>query len=187
MPRVGLTAEAVVDAAMALLDRHGTEPTLAAVAAHTGVAPPSLYKHVRSVGDVRRLIAVRVIDELADRLGGAVMGRGGAEALTALMNAWRDYVRQYPHRYALLPLSPLTDPLLLASAARLMEVVMAVLRGFGLDGSDAIHAARRLRASVHGFVMLEAQGGFGLPEDVDESYRRLVVMVTRDLEPAAYG
>jgi hypothetical protein len=54
-------------------------------------------------------------------------------------------------------------------------VVAAVLRGYGIVDDDAvIDAARTVRASLHGFVALEAAGGFGLPRDVDRSYDRLV-------------
>jgi hypothetical protein len=52
--------------------------------------------------------------------------------------------------------------------------VLDVLAGYGLTGADAVHAARALRSALHGFVSLEAAGGFGLPESLDESYDRLV-------------
>jgi AcrR family transcriptional regulator len=69
MPRVGLSPGAVVDAAIGLLDSAGPEGvTLAAVAAVTGVATPSLYKHIDSLDSLRRLIAVRSMNDLADRL-----------------------------------------------------------------------------------------------------------------------
>jgi hypothetical protein len=37
-----------------------------------------------------------------------------------------------------------------------------------------VHAARGLRSALHGFVTLEAGGGFGFPLDLDDSYDRLV-------------
>jgi len=40
--------------------------------------------------------------------------------------------------------------------------------------ADTLHAIRGLRAMLHGFVALEAAGGFGMPLDLDVSYRRLV-------------
>jgi hypothetical protein len=52
--------------------------------------------------------------------------------------------------------------------------VLAVLAGYRLAGDDAVDAARALRAALHGFVVLEAGGGFGLPVDVDRSYARMV-------------
>ena len=56
----------------------------------------------------------------------------------------------------------------------MLEPVFAVLRGFGLEGDAAIHAARALRSAMHGFVELERVGGFGIDLDVDESYRFLI-------------
>jgi len=56
----------------------------------------------------------------------------------------------------------------------LVEVLVAVLRGYELHDDDAIHAVRIVRAALHGFVSLEREGGFAMPIDVDESYRRLV-------------
>lgn len=181
MPRVGLSPDAVVDAALDLLDSEGAEPTLAAVAAHAGVAAPSLYKHVRNLADLRRLVGLRVLEEVTDRLSTAVLGLSGDRAVAALMLAWRDYARQYPHRYAAMPLQPLTDPFFALIAPRLMAVILAVLQHYGLTDEAAIHAARRLRAAVHGFVVLEVHGGFGLNEDLDVSYRQLIDMVTASL------
>ena len=46
--------------------------------------------------------------------------------------------------------------------------------GYELSDDEAIDATRALRAALHGFVTLEAVGGFGLPRDVDRSFARLV-------------
>jgi hypothetical protein len=48
------------------------------------------------------------------------------------------------------------------------------MASLGLQGVDAIHALRAFRSMVHGFATLEAAGAFGLPQDCDESFRRLV-------------
>lgn len=182
MPRAGLSTAAVVDAALHLLDERGPDGlTLAAVAARTGVAAPSLYKHVGSLADLRTRVGVRVVVEMTERFGAAVMGRGGDEAVAAVMHAYRDYVREYPHRYAAMPPDASHEPGFAAAAARLLEVLLAVLRGYGLSDTDAVHAARCLRATVHGFTSIEASGGFGLPEDVNETYERLIGMFTASL------
>jgi hypothetical protein len=55
-----------------------------------------------------------------------------------------------------------------------LRVVFAVLTGYRLTGEDAVDATRALRATLHGFVVLEAGGGFGMPVSVDRSYDRLV-------------
>jgi AcrR family transcriptional regulator len=147
------------------------------VANRTGVATPSLYKHVRSLAELRDRIAVRVLDELTQRVAAAVLGRSGEDALRAAMWAYRSYVVDHPKRYAAMPQQPSDNPQVAAAADRLLDLTIAVLRGYGLEGSAAIHAARCFRATAHGFASLQAAGGFGLPEDVDETYNHLIHML----------
>jgi AcrR family transcriptional regulator len=169
----------VTQAAVELIDAGGLdELTLAKVAAHTGVAAPSLYKHVGGLAELRAQVAVRVVGELTDRLAEAVMGRGGDDALRAAMLAYRQYVVEHPNRYAAIPQAPPPDPELAAAAGRLLDVLFAVLRGYGLEGAAAIHATRCLRATAHGFASLQAAGGFQRPEDLDASYEHLIGMLT---------
>lgn len=55
-----------------------------------------------------------------------------------------------------------------------MQAVVAVLRGYGLHGDEAIDATRVARSALHGFVSLEIAGSFGVPQDVGRSFERLV-------------
>jgi AcrR family transcriptional regulator len=179
VPRAGLSAAAVTDVAIEIIDSDGLDAlTLSAVAKRAGVATPSLYKHVRSVADLRDRAATRVVDEMREQLTAAIMGRSLDDAVRALMQAYRAYVITYPNRYAMFPQAPPGDPGLAAASDRLLDVVLALLRGYGLEGEHAIHAARCLRSVAHGFASLQAAGGFGLPEDLDTSYGYLVGMLT---------
>ncbi|MCP2245006.1 TetR/AcrR family transcriptional regulator [Lentzea aerocolonigenes] len=180
--RARLTTAKVVDAALELVDEQGVEGlTLAAVAARTGVATPSLYKHVASLGELRGHVGVRVLEDMTARFTQVVLGLSGEEAVTALMHAYRAYVAEHPKRYAAMPMDPLHDELQQAAGMKLVEVMLATLRGFGMEGPDAIHATRRLRVIVHGFASIESGGGFGLPEGLDDTYDQLVRMYLTDL------
>ncbi|MFB7666587.1 TetR/AcrR family transcriptional regulator [Kitasatospora sp. NPDC056138] len=189
MPRVGLTPAAVVGHALTLIDEQGPEAlTLAAVAARAGVATPSLYKHVSGgLTELRRLVAVRVTEDLAEQLATAVLGRSRDEAVEALLAAYLDYAVRHPHRYAALPQAPQDDEELQYAAARLVGVILAVLRGYGLEGSEAIHAARAVRSVAHGFASLSTGGAFQLTEDLTVTRERLVRVLTEGLRawPAA--
>jgi len=172
----------VVDAALEVLDEQGVEAlTLAAVAARTGVAAPSLYKHVAGLAELRMLLGVRIMDEMTERFTATAMGRSGDEAVAVLLHGYRDYVREYPARYAALPVDPLHDPALAAAGNRLLQVFLATLRGYGLDDSAAIHATRCARSIAHGFASIEASGGFALAENLDETYARLIAMFQASL------
>jgi hypothetical protein len=61
-----------------------------------------------------------------------------------------------------------------AAAGQLLDVVYAVLEGYGIEGDDAVDATRTLRALLHGYVALEAAGGFGIARDVRESFDRAI-------------
>lgn len=178
MARAGLNTEAVVTAAVSEIDEQGADTlTVAAVARRCGVAAPSLYKHVADIGELRALISRRVLEELTAAIVPVVTGRSGHEALSALMRAWREYAAMYPRRYAALANDPLSHPTTREAGTRLLNVLTAVLEGYGLSGPAAIHQARCVRSAVHGFVTLETGGGFGLPEDLEISFERLIHMV----------
>ncbi len=176
MPRAGLSRAAVVDLGAQLADEAGPDGlTLAGVAARAGVRLPSLYKHVGGLGDLQRGVAVLALGELARQLGDAAVGRAGGDALRTLATAYRGYAQAHPGRYAATLRAPAPDDDEHGRAAAVVvEVVFAVLRGYGLAGAELVHATRILRSSLHGFVALEAAGGFGLPDGVDETFTRLV-------------
>ena len=112
-------------------------------------------------------------------------GRAGTDALLAIANAYRGYGLAHPGTYEALQRAPeLDDPVSEAAARRLVDVVIAVLRGYGLEGDDVIHGVRIVRAALHGFVTLEAGGGFGLPLSVDDTFERLVTALDRGLSRA---
>ena len=192
MPRAGLSREAVTDLAVELVDSTPdgfATLTLAAVAGRAGVAVPSLYKHVGSLADLRRSVALVGLTELLRRSSAATVGRAGEDALRALGREIRAFAGEHPGLYAATQIAPaLDDPASLAlaqTAGDLVAVVGAVLRGFGLPDSRTIDAVRVTRASIHGFVELEAHGGFGMPDDVDRSFEALLDVLVAGIQAMA--
>jgi AcrR family transcriptional regulator len=183
MPRAGLDAEAVVAAAEALADADGLDAlTLARLAKELGVRLPSLYVHVGGLDDLRRRLAARGARRLAAALNVATAGRARGDALAAMTAAYRAYAREHPGTYAALQRVPEpSDGEAVAAATEAVDAVRATLRGYDLEGDDAIHAARIVRAALHGFASLEAAGGFGIPLDVDETFTRLTAVLDRGL------
>jgi AcrR family transcriptional regulator len=167
--RAGLSGRRVAELALEIVDRDGAEGlTLARVAQVAGVATPSLYKHVGGLADLRDRVSVLVVAELTERVRRSAVGVAGDDAVRALLRAYRDYLVAYPHRAGLLVNPAASEP-----AGELLEVVLSVLGGLGLSGPAAVHAARTLRSVAHGFAVLQAGGGFGLPEDLDETFELL--------------
>jgi hypothetical protein len=56
-----------------------------------------------------------------------------------------------------------------------------VLSGLGLPQREAVPLIRTVRSALHGFLSLEASGGFGLPDDIDESFETLIEVLVAGL------
>ncbi len=183
MPRAGLTTERVIDEAAAIADRDGLAAvTLARLADDLGVRPPSLYKHVANLDAVHRALSVRGLSEANARTQRATIGKSRDEALFALAHAYWQFARDRPGLYAasLRAAGPGENDIAAAGQA-MLATVTAVLAGYGVKGDDALHATRALRAIIHGFVSLDAAGGFRLKLDLNESFDRLLSAFARDL------
>lgn len=172
MPRAGLSRDAVVDAAVRLVEASGLEGlTLARLASDLGVRPPSLYKHVGGLPDLQSAVAGRAASALTRGLEEAALARGGERAIRAIAHFFRRFATQRPRLYEVTVASHVHQP---PEAREAMERALVVLlRAFGdlgLQGDARVHAARTFRAAVHGFAHLEARGGFGLDTDVDASF-----------------
>ncbi|MFD6036653.1 TetR/AcrR family transcriptional regulator [Streptomyces coelicolor] len=176
MPRAGLNTNTVVEAGAALADEVGLAGlTMGLLADRLGVRPPSLYKHVGSLQELRRGIAVRAKREFAHRLARDCVGRSGPDAVRALADAYRHWALEHPGRYAAAVPAPAADDEEDREAGEeALEVLLDVLAGLGLPDARAVDAARALRSALHGFITLESAGAFGLPRDVTRSFRFLV-------------
>lgn len=202
MPRAGLTPDGVVAAAAELADEVGLEAlTLTALAERLGVRQPSLYKHLAGLPAVHRGIAVTAKRELGEVLARAAIGRSGADALRALARAYRDWAIAHPGRYAVTTRAPapgdLDDEAASAAVVDVVARVIAPLVGTAsddpADAADApmapevVHAIRTLRAVLHGFVLLEREGGFGLPTGVADSFDYAIERFAAGLAAGADG
>ncbi|MCL3861129.1 TetR/AcrR family transcriptional regulator [Actinotalea sp. K2] len=176
MPRAGLTRENVVDAAAVMADEVGlSRLTLAALATRLGVRQPSLYKHIDSLAGLHRSISIQAKRELGTVLARAAVGRSGDDAIRAMSHAYRGWALLHPARYEASHAMPAPGDLESeATSLAAVQVIADVLAAYELEGDDAIDVIRAFRSTLHGFVSLEAQGGFALSADIDRSFERLV-------------
>lgn len=172
MPTPARTSrDEIVEAGRAILETYGLDGlTMQRVAETVGVRAPSLYKRVRSRGDLIRLIAEDVTRELTESLDASATTGDPRRDLRAMADTMRTFAHAQPACYGLvftrLPDAERPDPDLLASASG------AVLRTTAaLSGPDrALEAARTLVAWAHGFISMELAGAFRLGGSVDDAF-----------------
>lgn len=184
MPRSGLTREAVIETAARLADAEGLERlTLARLAAELDVRPPSLFNHIAGLPELRRQLQLRGLREMAAWVGRAAVGRAGSDAVLAAAVALRRFAQEHPGLYAAsLPSTNAADSELNAAGEQFVGIFFDVVHQYGFEGAEAVHAVRGLFSTVHGFITLERAGTFGMPIDIDESFRWLVENYVASLE-----
>ncbi|XVQ15592.1 TetR/AcrR family transcriptional regulator [Spirillospora sp. CA-255316] len=178
MARAGVTVERLTRAAADLADEIGFDNvTVTALARNFGVKEGSLYSHIRNMRDLRVKVALFALDELADQAGEALAGRSGRDALVAFANAYRDYAKKHPGRYAATRFRLDPESAAGGAGARHVELSRAILRGYRVPESDEIDAIRLLGSTFHGFVSLETAGSFAhssAVRDEDASWSRIL-------------
>ena len=184
MPRAGLDTNRVVAEGVALAEEIGVDAvTLAAVAARLGVKVPSLYKHVDGMDALQGRIAAHARGQLTEALEAHADG-----GLLELASGFRSWALAHPGLYpATMRASRSDDTEDEATGDRAIATFLTVLHRLGIEDERAIDATRTLRALVHGYIALEAAGGFGLPRDVASSFHRAITAFERSLAdwPAA--
>jgi AcrR family transcriptional regulator len=149
--------------------------SLTSLAQALDIRVPSLYNHIASLEDLQHAMTVAGLQGLVSALRQAAAGLVGQEALAAIAHAYRRFARTHPAIYPLTIRAPEPDDIELSTLAReVLQMLLLVMASFGLHGDNALHAIRGLRAILHGFASLEAAGGYKMPLDHDESFRRLV-------------
>lgn len=183
----GLTPDDVVAAGAELADARGLDGvTLAAVAQRLRVRSPSLYAHIGGLEDLHRRLSLMGAQALREAFLEAARGREGEEALRALFHAYRSFARLHPGLYAATQrgVAAEYDEELTDALQSVLDPVLRALTEEGVPEEALIHVTRGVRSALHGFVTLELEGGFGLPDSVEESFRRLVDLLLSGVKGA---
>jgi AcrR family transcriptional regulator len=173
-----LTRDQVVRAALDVVNGQGPGAlSIKSVAARLRIQPPSLYHHVRDRDDLIRAAALEASRGILAALREVPAGPSRTRLL-GFARAIRGCALAHPHAYALAMSTELDDTDEVRELRReTMALLFETMAPLGLDELEIIHRIRAIRASVHGFVMLELGGQFQLGAPPDESFERLVEMV----------
>jgi AcrR family transcriptional regulator len=181
--RAGLTTEIVVDTAMKIADKEGLERlTLYRIAEELGVKPPSLYEHVKGTDDLIKLLRLKGLKLMAQKLQHAVIGVSGDDAIKAFADSFRLFIKKHPAVYSLTVKSDVADSKDVTSAAEeIIDTIYAVLKIYGIKEDKLVHATRYLRSVLHGFVSLEMSGGFGIKISPDKSFEMVKEIIISNM------
>jgi TetR/AcrR family transcriptional regulator, tetracycline repressor protein len=145
-----MSREQVVQAAMGVVAAGGFEDmTIRSLAAQLGVAPMSLYRHVRDKNDLLTEVVDRMLAKVWRPRGSAQLWQAWiAEAAERL----RSFLVEQPVALHVFLLGPVVSP---ANVAR-MDAMVEVLRSAGIGADAAGRAFAALHTYTIGFAALQA-------------------------------
>lgn len=184
--RVGLDREAVLVAAMRIVDDEGVAALhMARLSEDLGIRTPSLYAHVTGLEELWRELRLRAVEDMGEALRAAVGGRDSEDALFAFGAAFRGYALTFPGRYRLTTmLSEFPDDEAEEARQRARDLFRSVIRSFGLDADPSVHASRTVWSAIYGFVALEADRWLGR-DKLDASFQHMIATLARGLRAEA--
>jgi AcrR family transcriptional regulator len=145
-----LSRQRIVQAATVVLERDGYERiTIRAIAAELGVAPMSLYRHVRDKNDLLDEIVDRM---LADQWRPRASGVSWRRWLVEVSERFRDFLVTQPAALHVYLQHPVVSP----SALQRMDAVLGALRAAGASEREAERAYAAIHTYTIGFAALEA-------------------------------
>ncbi|WP_079148104.1 TetR/AcrR family transcriptional regulator [Streptomyces agglomeratus] len=148
-PRSALTRDEVLEAAAALVKRHGPGAlTMRRLAAELGTAVTSIYWHVGNRESLLDALVERTVEEM-----GAIRpsGRTPASRIVSVARGLRRELLDRPHLIAMVHERGLTERMFLPAQRALVHEVHAA----GLRGARAAEAVRAVQFQAVGHVLVE--------------------------------
>lgn len=151
------------------------ELTITKVGRDLGIAPPGVYRHVVDLDDLVAAIGEQAAREVAASIASECAGLSGRDALQTLAYTLRSWAHAHSGQYRALQIAPeANNEPGQAASEELLVVIAATLRSYNLSGDDRTDAIRFIRSTLHGFIVLELDGGFKQPRDLDCTFDRIV-------------
>lgn len=177
MARKGLSSEAVIEAAIELINEKGYHGySMRELAARLHIKPSSLYNHIEGMEQLNVAVGLSGIRHLEQLLWEAARDKEPGEGIMAMAESYRDFARSSPELYQALIEMRTSDSEelkkeILKTVAPFRSVIGAVLK----DSGKVTHYQRFLRSILHGFVSLEKEGYLVKgPIHSDESFHYII-------------
>ena len=157
----------MLEAALAVLDEMGRVDAVrpAVVAERLGIRSQSLYAHVDGSAGLRRLLALKALDDLATVVTEAAVGRSGRDAVDSILRAQLAFALAAPGRSEASIHPPGDDPLLADAVERAGRPLQTVLGSPGMEADQRVHWTRLQLALTIGFAALVRDGQLTLAPD----------------------
>lgn len=179
MSAKGLTKEIIIAEAVTLIEESGQSTiSLHELARRLGIKTPSLYNHIKNTKDLQHEVFKYAIDKFVINQNIAIMGKQMDDAVKAFAEAYFAFAAQNKGLYQLIMSMPLdNDDTEKELAVPLLEIVVNLFSGYGLNDEAIAHWQRVFRAILHGFISQEDLGYFYYYKNTDLKKSREIAIL----------
>lgn len=187
MPRQGLNRDIILREAAKCINEQGYQKlSLALLSSRLDVKPPAMFKHYHNLDELKESLALYGLKMLKQHLQDSVTAKSGEPALIALCHAYRNFAKTNRGIYqAIRPSYFGKNKEIEQAAHQVMSIIISVLKGFEISEENYIHLLRVIRSSLHGFIVLELEFGFGMPASINVSFEHqinAILIMIKDFE-----
>ncbi|SFS00545.1 transcriptional regulator, TetR family [Agrococcus baldri] len=157
-PTRRLSREAIIDTALAQIDRSGAQSlSMRSLAQELGVEAMSLYRYVEGKDDLLERVVEQLMGDMTSRLD-ADLTEHWQGFLQALANEVRRLAVEHPKAFPLVATRPPAAPWLRPPlrSVELVNTFLSTLLGFGFTDEQAVHTYRSFSSFLLGQLLLEA-------------------------------
>lgn len=174
MAKRNLTKQGIIASAAELCEKIGLENlNFQRLAEYLGIKHPSLYNHLKNIGDLKYGMSLLLLQKMDKALTDAVIGKSGDDAIFSLCTAYRRFALDHPELYKTIVWVP-ADHKLINRGKEISGTLKQIIRSYSLNEQDTDHKSRELRSLLHGFVSLENAGYFQSATRTEESFTIMV-------------
>lgn len=181
MNKIKISKELIVQIAIELIDISGSDGlSLNEVARRLEIKPPSLYKHIKNIAEIKREIFLFINNQITIEITKKIK-KGDKNPILKYCQIQRSFAKKYPNRYLFISSDIVKDKNEFPDSMILLRDFIAELIEHKNKNSpkEIRYQARAIRSLVHGFIMYELNGGWSQIVEIDKSFNKSIGYLTK--------
>tara|TARA_S200000501_G_scaffold378525_1_gene441636 strand:- start:13613 stop:14200 length:588 start_codon:yes stop_codon:yes gene_type:complete len=182
--RIGISKTNVIDTAFGILEETQSIQlvSMTAVAARLGIRVQSLYAHIDGSTGLKRELALRSLEKLAQDLNQAAIGIAGIGAVRAVLKAQFNFALTHPAAFQASIYPPGNDDLIIKAIEEVNYPMHKILKEAGIEDATITHWSRLVLSTIYGYSTLNQNRQLTLPVSTKESIDYIINVLVTDID-----
>ncbi len=172
MPRLGLTADTIIETAAQIANEIGVDKiSIKLLAEKCNIKSPSFYNHFTNLDEIKNSIMLYGWKQLEEKALRAAVGVSGYDAVKAICYAFYDYATNNAGIFdAMLWYNNFQDERAHKATQNMFDMIYKITASLNISEQNSRHLVRMFRSFLEGFCLLVNKKSFGHPQSVSDTF-----------------